>query len=422
MKWIAMTLIIFLTGCEKSLEKDIELPDRSFENRAGTLFTPLPENIFTAPVFKEIHLPQQENIDAIWGATGLDDEGNIYIGTSSHGGSYGSSFLYQYNPSTEELIPQSDTVSQLKYNKVYREGMRQNKLHSKFYQANDGYLYFSSFDESGESEGVNPKWGGNLWRKKPQDKNWQHVLATEEALVAVNTNGRYVYALGYWDHVLYQYDTQTDKVNRVVVGSVQEHVSRNFIVDELGHSYVPQLLENDYNEEEAYLVEYDVHLKQVERYPMPSYQSNNINKHHGIVAYTSMKNGDIYFTSSEGSLFQIKPFEKGANKMVNKGFMHPDGVAYVASLYTFEGGSYVAGIARPNRSKKFEWIIYNVEADLSINFDLNTEKYKGLLLYGSSVKNKQGDFFAGGWTRIKTGKGYRPVLQKISYNTASLDK
>lgn len=120
------------------------------------------------------------------------------------------------------------------------------------------------------------------------------MLATEEALVAVNTNGRYVYALGYWDHVLYQYDIQTSEVNRVKVGPVKKHVSRNFIVDELGHAYVPQLRINDFNEIEASLAEYDIHLNQIASYPMPSYQSESINEHHGIVAYTSMKNGYIF--------------------------------------------------------------------------------------------------------------------------------
>ena len=414
MKRGVLLLILLLAGCEKATEPNIDLPTRSFENRVGTVFTPLPVDLFKAPSIKEIQLPQRDSIDAIWGATGRDDEGYIYIGTSSHGGSYGSAFLYQYNPLTKEIVPQSDVVSQLKYNKVYRKGMRQNKLHSKFYQANDGYLYFSSFDEGGEAEGVNPTWGGNLWRKKPHDENWQHLLATEEALVGVNTNGRYVYALGYWDHVLYQFDTQTGEFNRVVVGSVKKHVSRNFIVDELGHAYVPQLKENDFNEIEAYLVEYDTHLNKVASYPMPSYQGDNINAHHGIVGYTSMKNGDIFFTTSEGSLLQIKPFVQGINKLNNRGLMHPDGEAYIASLFTFAGESYISGVGRIKGTNKYEWLIYEVNSGLAANYALNTDAYQGLLLYGSLTKNKAGDFVVVGWNKKQGTTGYQPILLTLS--------
>ena len=292
--------------------------------------------------------------------------------------------------------------------------MRQNKLHSKFYQADDGYLYFSSFDEGGEAKGINPKWGGNLWRKKAQDKNWQHLLATEEALVAVNTNGRFVYALGYWDHVLYQYDIQTSEINRVVVGSVGEHVTRNFLVDELGHAYVPQLKENDFNEIEVSLIEYDTQLKQIARYPMPSYQDDNINEHHGIVGYTSMKNGDIFFTTSEGGLFQIKPFVQGNSKLNYKGMMHPDGNAYIASLFTFAGQELIVGVGKHLGSSKFEWIMYDLGSGLAVNFPLNTQDYQGLLLYGSLTKSNQGNFFVVGWVRTSSEAGYRPILLEVS--------
>jgi hypothetical protein len=298
--------------------------------------------------------------------------------------------------------------------------MRQNKLHSKFYQANDGYIYFSSFDEGGESEGVNPTWGGNLWRKKPHDINWEHLLATEEALVAVNTNGRFVYALGYWDHVLYQFDTQTEEVNRVVVGSVKEHVSRNFIVDELGHVYVPRLTENDFNEIEAYLIEYDTRLNQIASYPMPEYKSDNMNSHHGIVAYTSMKNGDIFFTSSEGSLFQIKPFIEDHSKLINKGYMHPDGEAYIASLFTIDGIDVLVGVGKKKENKekrgkkKYEWIVYDASYDLSNAIELPMNYINKPLLYGSLTRDEAGKIYLCGWSKLNNT--YQPLFLYLTIN------
>lgn len=410
MKWIFVVVTLLLTGCEqKKDEIELELPTRSFENRVGTVFTALPQDIFTAPAVEIVELPRTgSNLDAIWGSSGKDDSGNIYFGVSSHDGNYGSSFLYQYNSSTQKITSQGDTVRELKNNEIYKEGSRQNKLHSKIYQANDGYLYFSSFDETGEDEGINPVWGGHLWRKLPESQNWEHVMSTPEALIAVNTNGRYVYALGYWNHVLYQYDTKTGETKKTVAGSVNMHVSRNFIVDEIGHAYVPSLTHVDSETISAELIEYDTELNEVAKYPLPSYQSKNINHHHGIVGYTSMKNGNIYFTTADGGLYLISPFQNTNPKLQYMGMMHPDGKAYIASLFTIDGEEVVVGVGK---KKDYEWIVYETTLDMSYATQLNVSKLKNLTLFGSLTKNNNGEMYVVG--RHRTNDGYQPILLKL---------
>ncbi len=408
MKWTFAVAILLLAGCDQTRE-EIELPTRSFENRVGTVYTSLPLDILAAPTVEIIDLPRTgANLDAIWGASGKDDNGNIYFGVSSHDGNYGSSFLYQYNPSTEEVVSQGDTVRELRNNDIYQEGARQNKLHSKIYQANDGYLYFSSFDESGEDEGINPVWGGHLWRKLPDSQNWEHVMSTPEALIAVNTNGRYVYALGYWNHALYQYDTKTGKTRKAVVGSVGMHVSRNFIVDETGHVYVPSLSYEDSDQIRADLIEYNTQLNMVATYPLPSYQAKNINHHHGIIGYTSMKNGDIYFTTADGGLYLIAPFQDTKPKLQYMGMMHPDGKAYIPSLFTIDGEELLVGVGK---RKNYEWIVYETTIDMSYATKLDVNKLKNLALFGSLTKNNQGDMYVVG--RHYTHDGYQPLLLKI---------
>ncbi|WP_165313147.1 hypothetical protein [Vibrio ziniensis] len=408
MRWILFVVVLLLTACGQNNE-EIELPTRNFENRVGTVFTSLPKDILAAPTVEIIELQKSGNLDAIWGASGRDDAGNIYFGVSSHGGVYGSSFLYQYNPVTKQVSPQGETVRELKKNNVYREGTRQNKLHSKIYQANDGYLYFSSFDESGEAEDINPVWGGHLWRKLPDSESWEHVMSTEEALIAVNTNGRYVYALGYWNHVIYQYDTKTGTTARVVSGSVKMHVSRNFIVDEVGHVYVPSLSDIDSDIIKVSLKEYDTQLNTVAEYPLPSYQEENINNHHGIVGYTSMKNGDIYFTTSDGGLYLISPFKDKKQKIKYIGMMHPDGSAYIASLFTIDGEELLVGIGK---RKNYEWIVYETTLDKSYTTKLEVDHLKGLSLFGSVTKSNNGDMYVVG--RHKTENSYQPILLKIN--------
>ncbi len=430
MKQVLATILIFvnillLSACdsgnnaENSSESDIVL--RPFDLKVGTKFTRLPANIFKAPTLEEvpIKLPAQiNNADAIWGATGRDDEGNIYFGVSTHGidkdigNDSRTAYLYQYNPVTLESVLQSDVITELKRAGIYREGTGQNKLHSKIYQANDGYLYFSSFDEAGEDEGINPTWGGHLWRKKPHLLEWEHVLSTEEALIAVNTNGRYVYTLGYWNHVLYQFDTQTQKTTRIVVGSVSTHISRNFIVDENGQVFVPYLKENDYNELEVFLNHYDTNLRLIAAYPMTSYQHNKIKNHHGIIGYTSMESGDIYFTTAEGGLYQLKLTQGNEDKLLYKGLMYENTKSYTPSLFTFSGKGHILSLGKVKK-QGMQWAIYDLYSSTEIHFPVKTKLWRNLNFYGTLTKDNAGAFYIAGNQKVKGRKGNQPLLIKM---------
>ncbi|MAG75228.1 MAG: hypothetical protein CL811_00600 [Colwelliaceae bacterium] len=419
MRYLFASLVfisVLLGGCsgeheDKSINSEsAELLSkrRAFDASLGTKFIPLNDASFDVPTVSQINFLAPEHTNAIWGAVGRDDNGSIYFGVSTHGGDIGTAYLYQYSPETDEVKPQSDVISQLKRAGLFRDGMRQNKLHSKFYQANDGYLYFSSFDETGEAEGVNPKWGGHLWRKKPEAYNWEHVLETDEALIAINTNGRYVYALGYWDHVLYQYDTQTNAFKQITVGSTSTHVSRNFIVDENGHAFVPSLQLNDFNELVVNLNHYDTELRLLGSYPMASYQKDPIKYHHGIIAYTTLENGDIYFTTSDGGLYQLALNAGGGEKLTLKGSMHEVDSPYIASLFPLAGKTMVTGLSQysENNKRKYAWVNYETQNQLSIAHDIDIN-LPGL--WGTVTKDDLGNMYVGGWDHNRA-----PVFLKLT--------
>ncbi len=406
-------VLAFIPACNKQQSEPLKIPLRTSENIVGTKFFPLPSNPFQATAMNKVPFSHEINVGAIWGATGRDDRGNIYFGASTHGGLNKTAYLYQYNPSNDQVVSQGDVLRQLKRLNLYSDGMGQNKLHSKIYQADDGYLYFSSFDEAGESEGVNPTWGGYLWRKLPDSSQWEVVLSAEEALIAVNTNGRYVYTLGYWNHVLYQYDTTLKTKKRIVIGSVSKHISRNFIVDKRGHAFVPMLFRNAYDELEAYLNEYDTLLNKVASYPIPSYVQEDMNNHHGIVSYTSLKNNDIVFITHTGDLFKVDFSLNTNNKVTQLGKMHPDGKAYITALFPFEGEDYLLGIGKKQGSKKLEWIVHELTSSLSSNAPLKYSE-KNLILYGSLTKDNDGNIYAGG--RYKGDNKSQPVLIKLNTN------
>jgi hypothetical protein len=407
---IAISLIA-ISGCENAMDDD-SLSIRSFEDQVGTRFFPVKSLSFETPDIYEVPINYSAGGKAIWGAIGRDDQGKLYLGASTKSGKDSTAFLYQYDPSSSTFEPQGDVVGQLKRLGLYQPGMGQNKLHSKFYQADDGYIYFTSFDEQGEDTDINPTWGGHLWRKKSNDKDWQHLLATEEALIAVNLSGKYVYVLGYWDHVLYQFNTQNQQVNRVVVGSVSDHVSRNFVVDPLAHAYVPKVTTSPSNEIQTFLNEYDTELKLVGSYPMPSYKNRKMAGHHGIVGYTSMESGNILFTTSDGGLYEINVFSTSEDKLSYKGMMHPEGKAYIPSLFPLDGKNLVAGVGRAAGKKSYDWIIYELKSRYAATYKLNTDDLMLPRFYGTLTKDNDGNFYLVG-RRKKSEAGAGPLLAVI---------
>ncbi len=62
---------------------DPELPALDYEARTGSRFLPLPANPFQAPTVRELTVPPFEGANAIWGATGRDSSGGIWIGVSA---------------------------------------------------------------------------------------------------------------------------------------------------------------------------------------------------------------------------------------------------------------------------------------------------------------------------------------------------
>lgn len=376
---------------------------RSFEEQVGTRFFPFQREDFRAPILEQIPLHFPADADAIWGAIGRDDQGRIYIGASTRAGDNKTAYLAQYNPGSQSITYQGDVVKQLKKLGLHKPGMGQNKLHSKFYHADDGYIYFSSFDEQGEDTDRNPFWGGHLWRKLPDSTSWEHVLAAKEALIAVNLAGQYVYALGYWGHVLYQYNIYTDQILTVTVGSVADHISRNFLVDPRGHAYVPHVEMDSEHNLVAVLHEFNTALSLVGAYPLPSYTDGETGKHHGIIGYTSMKNGDIVFTTSDGGLYYLNVFSNAENKLDYKGMMHPDGEAYIASLFPLDGVNYIAGVARGAGKPDYEWINYDLNSQLGVAHPLHCVENSSLeafknnnelpLIYGTSTKDDIGKLY-----------------------------
>ncbi|KKL49827.1 hypothetical protein LCGC14_2311620, partial [marine sediment metagenome] len=225
-----------------------------------------------APGVRRIDLPAVPDADAIWGSCGRDSRGHIWIGiTIDAEVETPSTHLIEYDPVADKAYDRGDAVTQLKRSGAYRKGEGQIKIHTHIDQAADGHLYFASMDEQGEDTdaGKLPTWGSHLWRYRIKQNRWEHLMAVPEGIIALAVGRRYVYALGYFDHKLYRYDTATGKSRSVVVGAPDGHISRNIFADRRDHVYVPRVVADPGGGPPvASLVEYDPSLKPVAETPL----------------------------------------------------------------------------------------------------------------------------------------------------------
>ena len=372
------------------------------------------------PHVVEIPLPSSFPAEAIWGSTGRDASGHIWVGVSTRG--YGpSAHLLEYAPDTGKIRDRGDVVSELKHAGIWREGEEQSKIHTKIFQAEDGYLYFASFDEEGESvsQAIKPKWGGHLWRLKPNSDHWEHLRAVPEGMIALAGYGNWVYALGYWDQVLYQYDTKKQTWRSLTVGSVRGHVSRNIVVDLHGHVYLPRTREWRPGEAaghsmelfSAELVEFDTGLKEVGATRLDNYIDPRAGRDsHGIIGLTSLANGSIVVSTHRGYLYRITPANSGASKIEGLGWIHPSGPSYAASLFPVDGARYLAAVATVEGAAP-QWVIYDLRMQQGRARPLPI-KVQDPLLYGTSTRDDSGRFYVVGWQK-NLPRGHKPVMLQI---------
>lgn len=412
----ALLILGGLAGALLGIESGGADPGRrpgSYEERSGSFFGPAPATpIAAAPPTRELTLPAFADATAIWGSSGRDLQGRIWIGVSASSPGM-SAHLLQYDPEADVMRDRGAVVDQLKAAGLHRAGEGQIKIHSRIITADDGWLYFASTDEDGEHEDgtVLPRWGGHFWRIDPDTGKWQHLWTAPEGLVATSGVGRYVFILGYWNHILYQYDTATGKTKRAVVGSVGGHVSRNFLADVNGHAYVPRLSKSRQGKIMVALVEYDSELQELAATPLEYYaDEGSIEENHGIIGLTYLADGRMVFTTHRGYLYLIEPQPGRAAKVLPVGWFHPRAETYAPSLFSIDGRRVLAGVTQ--RGPRFDWVVFDLQTRRSTAHLLDTKNLTDVLLYCSVSRDNAGRFYVGGWAANPAG-GERPFLLQV---------
>ena len=387
-------------------------------------FTSVPEHPYKPPQAQMIDVPDISGGNAIWGGTGRDSRGHIWIGLCAKKNTGASAHVVEYIPDEDLAADRGSVLAKMRQKGLYREGLSQAKIHTRIIQASDGKLYFASMDESGADFDLGtrpPTWGSHLWRLTPSTNAWEHLAAVPEGIIAMTGSSHFIYALGYFGHVLYQYNVKTGRLRSVEVGSVDAHMSRNIFSDFRGHVYVPRMARTGITggTVQAWLVEYDTELKEVGTTEMQHYFQASPNESHGITAFQPMADGSIVYATSLGYLYRVRPAGSGKALVEKLGWLHPDGERYVSGLFTYAGKRYVMGLTRECKGtdcgKPVQWVVRNLESGFVLPEPLiiNSEDpppLRGCLLYGSVTRDNDGNFYAVGshW-----GK-QRPLALQIS--------
>ncbi len=362
---------------------------------------------------QRVIVPTLDITEVIWGATGSDQDGNIWFGVSGDSKQFTSARVYQISTSQGWLTEVGSVLPELEKQGLLRKGESQQKIHSKFVEAEDGYLYFTSMDEKGEAgDGSQlPTWGSHLWRIHPAHPEFEHLATVPEDLIAVSGGGEWIYCLGLFDHILYQWSVQAKELKKVRVGSVGEHISRNFLTDHRGHAFVPRVTyfgdplispDNPLGKTpniDVELIEYNTMLQEIGRTPLENYLTDSYWTSHGIVGFSNLNDNSIVFSTSQGFLYRILPQSaEAAAQVLSLGWIHPDGSAYAPSLFELSGGRSVGSVVK--RGDEFEWVEFDLNSHRSTVFPFpvppSIASSKDLLLYGSQTRDQFGAFYVVG--------------------------
>ena len=245
----------------------------------------------------------------------------------------------EYNPDNDTVTGRGDVLDVLHAQGLLRPGESQSTIRTRIVQAADGYLYFASTDEeeTTNAEASPVVRGSHLWRLRPPDGKWEHLLAARENLVAIAYGGPYVYVLGYPDHVLYQYDRTTGEVRSTKVGSSEGRFSNHFLADNRGHAYVPRLRHAPAGIV-ATLVELNRDLEEVAETPLDPPGQTERDDLLGLVAVQPLADHSQTFITAAGFLYRIVPGEGDRPAKVSAlGAFHPRKDAHIVALFSPDG-------------------------------------------------------------------------------------
>jgi hypothetical protein len=268
-----------------------------------------------------------------------------------------------------------------------------------------GDIIFASMDESGELDdgSLLPTYGSHVW-KVDRANRWTMLKKVPEGIIASAAGGDAVWFLGYFGHVVYRYDTKTEVITQTRVGATGGHVSRNFVVDDRGHAFVPRVRSG-----QASLVELNPEMDEVAVTPLADYDCSPNADSHGIVSWAKLKDGTLAIVTDGGRLYTIS---KGT--VTDRGRMHPAGNAYLSCLISPDGVNQLIAIG--HRKGVYDWVEFDLGTNHGTVKPITIPVPDGatnILVYGSGVRDLAGRWYVAGAFAAKGENNLTPAIWRV---------
>jgi hypothetical protein len=150
------------------------------------------------------------------------------------------------------------------------------------------------------------------------------------------------------------------------------------------------------------LVELDTQLNEVHDWPLSDYSPTGDTDSHGITGFCELNNANIVFVTHSGSLWRVSQVD-GRSQLDRLGWMHPEGVAYCASLFSPFGDRFVCGFTN-QKNGPYEWSVFDILNRCSVILSLDEEssnilKQAQLLAYGCDTLDDRFRAYVVGWKK-----------------------
>lgn len=390
---------MMLAGCQKPVAR----VDGEVHRADVTLSVPIAPNtpFRSPPRIESLAVDWPNGSMAVWGSLGRGRDGEILVGVSVEAKRDASATLLAYDARDNRWSVRGQVTAFIQTPK----GVSQNKIHTRIHPMSSGDIIFASMDESGELDdgSLLPTYGSHLWKVDPANR-WTLLRKVPEGIIASAAGGDAVWFLGYFGHVVYRYDIRTEIITQTRVGATGGHVSRNFVVDDRGHAFVPRVRSG-----QASLVELNPELDEVAVTPLADYDCSPNADSHGLVSWARLTDGTLAIVTDGGRLYTI---HRGV--VTDRGLMHPSGKASLTCLISPDGVHQLVAIG--HRKQSYDWVEFDLTSNRGMAKPISLPVPDGatnLLVYGSGVRDQDGRWYVAGAFTANGENNLTPAIWRI---------
>ena len=171
----------------------------------------------------------------------------------------------------------------------------------------------------------------------------------------------------------------------------------------------------------ASLVEVSPTMQVVAEHALPDYLGKSKpHQSQGITAYAYRQDESIIFSTMYGDLHHLIAHGREPALIIPLGNILPEARSQVTNLVSLDGRSRLgaAVMLRGKQQKGLHWLVHDTSTidttAIPIDLPADLQPFKAMLLYGSGIRDGQGNVYVGGRIQQQDGR-IRPLLLRLSF-------